>query len=104
MGAMAGGVATRGTHGRTHVVPSTARAHQHHQSSDKNDGKCCCSCVGDCSISGQLATIPPQAVIRVAVARATAIRVSPIAAPRAMPEAPDGLLPFANGPPHLAAV
>jgi hypothetical protein len=74
----------------------------HHHESDTGTGACHCTCIGDCSAAVSLPAAPIASTLRVALVVAQPDRALDVAPTRpALPE-PDGLLPFANGPPAAA--
>ena len=88
------------TAGVNHADHASAMSHgsEHHSQRAEHSG-CDCSCIGDCTMVAPLATPPSVATLRVALidpAPRRPIDIEPALAP---PAEPDGLLPFANGPP-----
>jgi hypothetical protein len=80
----------------THVM----HARHHGGSSHHDSDGCDCTCIGDCSTTAPVATLPSATTLRVATIAAQP-RVEPEAqsADAAPPASPDRRLPFANGPP-----
>jgi hypothetical protein len=69
-------------------------------SPDRRDtDHCHCSCIGDCSVSAPIATIPTLPTIRVAVVVADSPPAFPARTSDTPRESADRRLPFANGPP-----
>lgn len=73
----------------------------HHGNPDGNGG-CHCTCIGDCSAAVALPTSPSAPTLRVALVVAQPRRPIERTAVRPALRDPDGLLPFANGPPATA--
>ena len=87
------------SHSHHTPAPSHERAHDP-QGADHSG--CDCTCIGDCTMVAPLATPPVAATLRVALiapAPRGPLDIEPTLAP---PAEPDGLLPFANGPPATA--
>ena len=103
-GGLAAGSVTGGSrqHHATAHVGTTAHEHGRHErgSSHQDSHGCNCTCIGDCSASAPVATLPPATTVRVATIAAQA-RVEPeTRSSDAPPQASaDRRLPFANGPP-----
>lgn len=70
-----------------------------HGSQGAEHSGCDCSCIGDCTMVAPLATPPSVATLRVALVDPAPRRTLDIEPTLAPPAEPDGLLPFANGPP-----
>ena len=86
--------------GPSHADHGSAPSHdsgQHSQGS-KHSG-CDCSCIGDCTMVAPLATPPSVATLRVALVDPAPRRPLDLEPTLAAPAEPEGLLPFANGPP-----
>jgi hypothetical protein len=99
-GDMAAGHLTAGdmvAGGMTHHHPAT-----HQGDSSKDDHRCDCSCIGDCSAGVVPPTAPSATTVRVALVVATPRRPLDIEPTRPTSPEPDRLLPFANGPPATA--
>jgi hypothetical protein len=91
------GVATAGV---VHAVHASAMAHAGGEGSQNADHPGCdCTCIGDCSMVAPLATPPSVATLRVALSDPAPRRPLDIEPALPVPSEPDGLLPFANGPP-----
>jgi hypothetical protein len=91
------GVATAGV---VHADHASAMAHAGGEGSQNADHPGCdCTCIGDCSMVAPLATPPSVATLRVALSDPAPRRPLDIAPALPVPSEPDGLLPFANGPP-----
>ena len=75
-----------------------------HDSQGAEHSGCDCSCIGDCSMVAPLATPPSVATLRVALIDPAPRRQLDIEPALPAPAEPDGLLPFANGPPASALV
>ena len=97
-----GGVRSAGATaaGPSHAAHASAMAHEsgHHSQGAEHTG-CDCTCIGDCTTVAPLATSPSAVTLRVALidpAPRRMLDIEPAIAPLAEP---DGLLPFANGPP-----
>jgi hypothetical protein len=86
-----------------HANLASAGSHEGgHDSQGTEHQRCDCSCIGDCTMVAPLATSPSAATLRVALidpAPRRALDLEPALVPSAEP---DGLLPFANGPPASA--
>ena len=84
----------------SHADHASAMSHAsgHHSQGAEHQG-CDCSCIGDCTMIAPLATSPSVVTLRVALIDPAPRRTLDIE-PRLVPPAePDGVLPFANGPP-----
>jgi len=101
--------ASTATAGASHAVHAQHAGHAGHASAMPHESGqdshgaghsgCHCTCIGDCTMVAPLATPPSVATLRVALvdpAPRRALDLEPALAP---PAEPDGLLPFANGPP-----
>ena len=91
--------------GASHADHGSGMSHdsgQHSQGS-KHSG-CDCSCIGDCTMVAPLATPPSVATLRVALIVPAPRRPLDLEPALAAPTEPEGLLPFANGPPALLLV
>jgi hypothetical protein len=87
-GAMAGGM---------HHQPAS------HQGGGGQDAHGCdCTCIGDCSATVALPTVPSATTLHVALVAATPRRPLDLEPARPTSPEPDRLLPFANGPPATA--
>lgn len=83
-----------------HADHASALSHEGgHDSQGAEHHECDCSCIGDCTMVPPVATSPSVATLRVALIDPAPRRILDIE-PALVPSAePDGLLPFANGPP-----
>lgn len=74
-----------------------------HDSGERSHGAehpgCDCTCIGDCTMVAPLATSPAAITLRVALIDPAPRRTLDIEPALVPPAEPDGLLPFANGPP-----
>jgi hypothetical protein len=70
-----------------------------HDSQGAEHHECDCSCIGDCTMVAPVATSPSVATLRVALIDPAPSRTLDIEPALVPPAEPDGLLPFANGPP-----
>jgi hypothetical protein len=96
------GVATAGM---MHAGHASAMAHAGGDGSqDADHPGCDCTCIGQCSMVAPLATPPAVATLRVALIDPAPRRPLDIEPAHPAPAEPDGLLPFANGPPASALV
>jgi hypothetical protein len=83
-----------------HADHASAMAHAGGEGSQNADHPGCdCTCIGDCSMVAPLATPPSVATLRVALSDPAPRRPLDIEPALPVPSEPDGLLPFANGPP-----
>jgi hypothetical protein len=88
-----------------HADHASAMAHAGGEGSqDADHPGCDCTCIGACSIVAPLATPPSVATLRVALIDPAPRRPLDIEPALPVPAEPDGLLPFANGPPATALV
>jgi hypothetical protein len=95
--ARATGVALADTGHADHSAQGAAAHGSGHDS--QSEHHCDCTCTGDCTMVAPLATPPSVATLRVALidpAPRRPLDLEPALPPLAEP---DGLLPFANGPP-----
>lgn len=84
----------------SHADHASAMSHESgHDSQGAQHSGCDCSCIGDCTMAAPLATPPAVATLRVALVDPAPRRTLDIEPALAPPAEPDGLLPFANGPP-----
>jgi hypothetical protein len=95
--ARSGGGATAGP---SHADHASAMSHESGQHSEgtKHSG-CDCSCIGDCTMVAPLANPPSVVTLRVALIDPAPRRPLDLEPALAPPAEPEGLLPFANGPP-----
>jgi hypothetical protein len=78
---------------------SHGRGHDSHRAEHLG---CDCTCIGDCTMVAPLATSPSVVTLRVTLIDPAPRRPLDIEPALAPPAEPDGLLPFANGPPASA--
>jgi hypothetical protein len=83
-----------------HANLASAGSHEGgHDSHGAERHECDCSCIGDCTMVAPLATSPSVATLRVALIDPAPRRPLDLEPTIALSAEPDGLLPFANGPP-----
>ena len=86
--------------GAGHADHASAMSHEsgHHSRGAEHTG-CDCTCIGDCTTVAPLVTPPSVVTLRVALIEPAPRRTLDIEPALVPPDEPDGLLPFANGPP-----
>jgi hypothetical protein len=103
-GGLAAGSVARGAH-QHHAaarVAMTAHEHGRHErgSSQQDSHGCDCTCIGDCTATAPVATLPAATTVRVAtIAAQSAVEPDARSADAPPPASADRRLPFANGPP-----
>jgi hypothetical protein len=101
-GMAAGSIAGGRHHGAGAHVPLTS--HDRHGHHDRGSGQqephgCRCTCLGDCSATAAVATLPAATTIRVATIAAQSRRSTELPTSDAAPTRAERRLPFPNGPP-----
>ena len=96
------GVPTNGLAMADHGVMTAMSHHGSQTGGGDEDGDCCCTCIGDCTMVAPLATPITAVTIRVALAAPEPRRALETESARSPAAEPDRLLPFANGPPASA--
>ena len=93
------------TAGASHAAHAAAMSHDgsRHSQGAEHPG-CDCTCISDCTTVAPLATPPSVVTLRVALIDPAPRRTLDIEPALAPPAEPDGLLPFANGPPASSLV
>ena len=82
-----------------HAAHATMSHESGHGSQGADHQGCDCTCIGDCTMVAPLATSPSVVTLRVALIDPAPRRTLDIEPALVPPAEPDGLLPFANGPP-----
>jgi hypothetical protein len=100
-GVMAGTMVRGASSGADARMPTAGMHARHHGESHHQDSHGCdCTCIGDCSASAPVATLPSATTIRVAtIAAQPRLELDARHADAPPPASADRRLPFANGPP-----
>lgn len=103
MGAMAmGDMMMGGVDAHERMAPRDAQLRKdgsRGSSDQQNSDDCCCTCIGDCSVTAPVATLPSATTIRVATIRVEPRHALDEPASGSPPASADRRLPFPNGPP-----